>query len=465
MKLPIRARVTLWYLLLLAVLVSALGVFVVTRLRADLVNGVDATLATRAQQISLGFAGKGEGEFQDVSDSSLAGLPGSESAAQLLDAKASVLETSGDPAAVASLLSPSDVTRVLSGETISRSITLGKDAESFRILAVALPGSAPRVIVAATSLDTVDASVHHLSVLLLLAGPTLLLIASLGGWWVAGAALAPVRRITRTSAYIGMEHLDERVDVPGTTDEIHDLALTMNSMLERLEQGVADQRRFIADASHELRTPIAIMRSEVEVSLLGPDLGSEARTTLESVRQELEDMGSSVENLLTLARADEGQLSLAREHFDLRGAAEAVRDGLSHVSAAGGVAIEVEGESAQVFADRSRIDQVLRNLLSNAIRYSGRGSHVTITTDTEDGAVRCTVVDDGPGIPPESLPHVFDRFFRGAPSRSGTGAGLGLAICHEIVAAHGGQVRAESGPDGGSTFTFTIPAAGEGTPR
>ena len=459
MSLQIRSRVTIWYVVLLASLILALGVFVVSRLHADLVAGVDDTLDTRAAQISLGYQGSGEGEFQDVSDASLKGLPGGESAAQLLNTDGRVAETSGDPAAEAAMIDRRQIDLALDGATVRASVALGADAEPFRVLAVKLPGSQGNVIVVATSLETVDASVSHLTVLLLLAGPALLVVAGFGGWLLAGAALSPVARMSRQASQIGIDRLDERVDVPGTSDEIHDLAVTMNSMLDRLERGVRDQRRFVADASHELRTPLAVMRTELEVDMRDPRLDPEARRVLASVQQEVEEMGATVEDMLTLARADEGELVLVREPLDLLEVASVVREALASMAGSAGVDVRVQGPTAPALADRRRIEQVLRNLLANAIRYVGRGGHVVVGTWAENGEVGCIVRDDGPGIPPAALPHVFDRFYRADTSRTGSGSGLGLAICREILAAHDGVIRVESQPDKGSEFVFTLPGS------
>ena len=458
MSLPIRLRISIWSVALLAVLMASLGAFVVIRLRADLVAGVDSTLATRASQIALGLRGPGEGEFQDVSDTALQHLPGSESAAQLLDSHGKVLERSGDTTAENPMIGADDLLVVLRGEPVRRTVTLGPDAEPFRVLALQLPSSPERIVVVATSLDTVEASVGRLTTLLLLAGPGLLLVAGIGGWWLARAALAPVSRITQTAAEIGIERLDERVDVPATTDEIHDLAVTMNGMLERLQRGVAEQRRFVADASHELRTPLAVMRSELEVNLRERGLPADARATLESVHEEIESMGAMVEDLLTLARADEGQLVLTPEPTDLHASAARVRKALANVAATSSVEVLVEGNGTLVLADRRRIEQVLRNLIANGITYAGRGGHVVVSTWTAAGSARCSVRDDGPGIPSAARAHVFDRFFRADPSRAGGGAGLGLAICREIVLAHGGQIQVSSAEGEGSTFTFAIPS-------
>jgi heavy metal sensor kinase len=355
------------------------------------------------------------------------------------------------------MIGAEDLVIVRRGDPVHRTVVLGPDEESFRVLAIELPGAPERIVVVATSLDTVNASVSRLRTLLLLAGPGLLLVAGLGGWWLARAALAPVSRITHKAGEIGIEHLDERVDVPTTADEIHDLAVTMNGMLERLERGVADQRRFIADASHELRTPLAVMRAELEVNLREPGLPPEARETLASMHEEIEAMGAMVEDLLTLARADEGELALTPEPTDLHATAARVRDALATVAATSSVEVHLEGDGALAFADRRRIEQVLRNLMANAITYAGRGGNVVVSTRTEDGSAMCSVRDDGPGIPAAARSHVFDRFFRVDTSRTRGGAGLGLAICREIVVAHGGRIQVTSEEGKGSTFTFAIP--------
>jgi two-component system OmpR family sensor kinase len=458
-NLPIRARVTIWYVALLAGLIAVLGVFVVIRLRSDLITGVDASLDTRAAQIALGYQGKGEGEFQDVSDTSLRGLPGGESAAQLLNARGSVLETSGDPSADAPIIGQSEISATVQGGPVRGLESLGADGEPFRYLATTLPGSPGNVVVVATSLDTVNASVSHLTVLLLLAGPAVLLVAAIGGWWLAGSALAPVARMSRQASGIGIAHLDERVDVPSTADEIHDLAVTMNDMLERLERGVQHQRRFVADASHELRTPLAVMRSELEVSIRDPQLAPEARQVLASVQQEVEGMGATVDDMLMLARADEGQLVLIRESIDLREVASDVRDALANMAGSAHVDVQVEGSAALVVADRRRIEQVVRNLLANAIRYVGAGGHVVVDTWANDGTAGCLIRDDGPGIPATALPHIFDRFYRVDAARTGAGSGLGLAICREILMAHHGAIRVESESGKGSEFVFTLPSS------
>ena len=305
MRVPIRARLTLWYALLLALILVAVGAFLLVRLRADLVGGVDDSLDTRAAQISLGLENGCEGEFKDVSDASLRGLPQGESGAQLLGPDGSVMESTGDAITARPLLTLPELHQVLGGERQRMTIVPGPEGESFRTLAVALPSNGcPGALVVATSLDEVNHSVERLLVLMAVGIPVAVAAAAAGGWWLAGVALRPVSRMTAEASAIGPDRLDERIDVPRTSDEIQRLASTLNSMLDRVRTGVEEKRRFVADASHELRTPLAIMRSELDVSLRNPNLARSAREVLTSSVEEVDRMSGVVENLLTLARMD-----------------------------------------------------------------------------------------------------------------------------------------------------------------
>src|SRR5205807_2864977 len=202
-------------------------------------------------------------------------------------------------------------------------VSVGTDGEPFRVLALPAPRRPKsEVLLVATSLEDVNTSVHRLFLLILAAGPAALAAAALVGWWLARRALQPVAQMTEQAATIGMERLDERVPVPAVDDELAALARTLNDMLDRLQRGVDRTRRFVADASHELRTPLAVMRSELEVSLRSPDFTEAARMVLGSTAEEVDRMTRMVENLLTLARLDEGKLELLPVPVDLRDRSE-----------------------------------------------------------------------------------------------------------------------------------------------
>jgi two-component system, OmpR family, sensor kinase len=237
--------------------------------------------------------------------------------------------------------------------------------------------------------------------------------------------------------------------------------VTLNAMLDRIEEGGADKQRLVADASHELRTPLAVMRAELDVSLRGDELSSAERAVLESVREEVGRMTRTVANLLTLAQVDEGRLELLTADVALRDAIETVAGQLATLARAKDVRLEIrDGGAGVVRADPQRLHQVLANLVDNAIKYSRPGGEVRVGTWRRLSEVGVTVSDDGPGIPAEALPHVFDRFYRVDQARGRTvgGSGLGLAICLEIARAHGGRLWIDSEEGRGSTFLLAFPA-------
>jgi signal transduction histidine kinase len=246
-------------------------------------------------------------------------------------------------------------------------------------------------------------------------------------------------------------------------DELGRLAETLNQMMTRLERSFAALRRFTADASHELKTPLTVLRAGVERAITTPNLPQDTLATLEETLQEIKRMTELVDALLTLARADEGIAPLHREPVDLRGIVEEVRETGELLAEDSGVVVEVATppEPIVVSVDATRIRQLILNLLTNAVKYTPPGGTVRMQLGSADGRVTLSVADTGIGIAPGDLPHIFDRFWRADSARTRTserpGAGLGLAISKWIAEAHGGRIDVVSRPGRGTTFTVTLP--------
>lgn len=459
---PIRTRLTLWYVLVLAVILVGVGAFVVLRLKADLIRDIDRSEASSAVEIAQGYRQEGDKEFYDVSNTVLRALPVGSSGAQLLDDRGRVLLTYGNRVARGPMIRGHSRREVLGGRRVRQSVSLA-GRERFRVFAVSvLRDGRTRLLVVAKSLADVNHSVTRVIVLLALGGGAALVLTAAGGWWLARKALAPVARMTSHAQRIGIDRLDDRVPEPRVADELAQLARTLNGMLDRLQRGVEEKHRLVADASHELRTPLAVMRSELDVALMDGGLPADAEAVLASSRDEVERMSRLGEDLLTLARVDAGRLDLLRQPVALSELAASVARSLAPMAKANGVTIAVAGATHSVPGDRDRLEQVLMNLVQNAVSHSEPGRTVRIDVWESGQAAGATVKDEGPGIPTSAQSHVFERFYRidTARSRNNGGSGLGLAICREIVQAHGGRIWLDGG-ERGSAFSFTVPAGGE----
>lgn len=461
MKLPIRWKLVLWYILSVTVIVATLAVFLVLKLRTDLTAAVQRSVEAAAHQIEVGYAGRGLAAWQKAAGTALGSLPGDDTGAQLLDRSGSVLFARGDDVAHRLVLPRSALRSAVDGHNVVRTLSLGTASEPFALSAQPVDSRSGSVIVVATSLQSVQGSVNRLIALLSIAGPAALLVTAGAGWWIARKALLPVTRMREDADAISVDQLDRRVSVPNRSDEIGRLAVTFNAMFDRLQSGVEDQRRFAADASHELRTPLAIMRSEVDVTLLGDDLSSEAREALLSVREEIDRMSRMAANLLVLAKADEGKLGLRAAPVDMECVTRAVHREVEESAAEKSVAVTVAGGSVQVMGDEDHLRHVLRNLLDNAIEYTPQGGSVSVHLWELGSRGGATVSDTGPGIAKDAVPRIFDRFVREdhARSRRLGGSGLGLAICRAIIEAQEGELWVDTEVGRGSSFSFSLPKA------
>jgi signal transduction histidine kinase len=310
---------------------------------------------------------------------------------------------------------------------------------AFRVVALRVtpPQGASVVVYAATSLEAAQETQHTLATALAVGTPVLVALVAGTTWLLTGTALRPVERIRAEVGEITARRLGRRVPEPGGSDEIARLARTMNEMLDRIEVASDRQRRFVADASHELRSPLSSLRAQLEVARAYPARADWLAMTDDSLA-ELDRMDDLTRDLLTLARLDAD-----REHVAERvNVAELVRDEAATLAARGVVAVDASGlpENAVVLGDRNQLAGLFRNVLDNAERYAA--SAITIAGTVDPSGVEFTVADDGPGIPPADRDRVFERFTRldDARDRDSGGTGLGLAISREIARAHGGTI-------------------------
>jgi heavy metal sensor kinase len=403
-------------------------------------------------QIATGYHNEGSPEFHDVSATVLLG---ERAASQVLSPDGKVLLTYGDEVSVTPLLRRAEFADV------TRRRTVRPDAASggFRIAAERTTRRGhPVIVVAAESMAPVESSVHKVVTLLLLACPMALLLTAFGGWWIARRALRPVEQMTHAAMRIEVERLDEHLNEPRTRDELADLARTLNAMLDRIRSAVGQQRRLVDDASHELRTPLAAMRSELDVSLRADDLTAAGREVLESVRDEVDRLSRILDDLLTLASADEGTLALATEDVQLDALAGRAGEAMRPLAARRSITIAVDGTPITVAGDPERLRQALGNLVENAVKFSPAGGVVGIRTASHNGSASVTVSDDGPGVAEGDRERIFERFFRadGSRTRGVAGSGLGLSIALEIIEAHGGRIRFEPREPHGSEFTIEL---------
>jgi heavy metal sensor kinase len=310
------------------------------------------------------------------------------------------------------------------------------------------------------SLAPALSELHRLISLLTVAFLLVTVVALSGSLVLLRRALRPVVEITRSAERITSRSLSERLPVPHSGDEFEHLSKALNGMIARLEDSFQHNRRFLADASHELRTPLTILRSELEAMVLRKDIATDLRETLGNLLEEAVRLAGLVENLFALSRLDAGEGRAELQRFDFAQLVATTAEQMCLLAEDKGLRVAREASAPLwVEGDRSRLKQVIVNLLDNAIKYTPSGGSIRLTATAQNGAAVLLVEDTGIGIPPESLPRVFDRFFRvdDARSRIVDGAGIGLSIVKAICAAHQGRVEVESTLGVGSRFTVILP--------
>ncbi len=365
------------------------------------------------------------------------------------------------------VLSDSDQTRLLQAasritETGLPVVQLAGDGALVTDLRDVERSAQLRQVVVAVSIRPVAAATKEVIEAMSITGSIILLISIALSWWITRRIEEIDRMIDDVSAISDGRSLHRRIPVEGDNDEVGRLGSTLNAMIARLETSFAGLRRFTADASHELKTPLTVLRADIERAMTAPARGTEQLVALEEALQETARMADLVESLLTLARADEGRFDLHREPVSFDALARDVAETAHILGESAGIAVAMSAISpAMVMGDRVRLRQLCLNLITNAIKYTAKGGRVELSLETRDGAVLFSVKDTGIGIAGADLPFIFDRFWRVDRARSRSergGVGLGLAISQWIAQAHGGSITVTSRLGRGSTFAVSIPA-------
>jgi two-component system OmpR family sensor kinase len=457
-----RARLTYRWTFVFGLILTVTLAVVYAGLRRSLLESLDADLRTLAgTEVASATDGDRGVHMHPFDEPSLVNARHAQKHVQILTSDGDVVEASPTLEGHA---------RLVSAETLRA--TVGGDAPTVDVLLDGAPGRAVAVraekdghvyvFVVAVPLAPVEASLASLARALVVAGICALAATALVGYRLAASALRPVDVIIDRARTIGREHLGTRLGDPGTGDELARLTSVLDEMLERLYGAIESHERFAADASHELRSPLAALRGQIEVTLRRTRTSDEYRAVLGSCLEEVDRLTRLAADLLELARADAGRLELDMEEVELAPVAETVVRQLGPEAVARGLRVEtLVPPGFAVIADEGRLRRALFNLVDNAIECARRdGGTVTIAAGDAGGTPWIEVRDDGVGMNEEQRLRAFERFWRGDAARSARreGTGLGLAICREIARAHGGDVEVRSQPGKGSTFRITLPA-------
>jgi heavy metal sensor kinase len=325
----------------------------------------------------------------------------------------------------------------------------------YRLLSTVLPGG--ETIVIGCSILAEAKGMHQTAVVLTLVGLGILGFGIAGGWWMVSRAIQPIADISRTAVKISGGDLSQRINVAQTGSELGQLAAVLNSTFARLETAFAQQQQFTADAAHELRTPVSVIITQTQMALNRDRSAADYKATVEACQRAAQRMRRLLESLLELARFDAGQENLKHIAFDLAPAFEESLHLVQPLAGEKGIQLFTELAPARITGDPERIGQVLVNLLTNAIQYNQPGGEVRAGVQSQKGLAVISVSNTGPGISPEDLPRVNERFYRADKSRSTGGNGLGLSICRAIIAAHGGTLEITSEPGHGATVLVRLP--------
>jgi heavy metal sensor kinase len=447
-RISIRLRLAIWYSAVLLIGLALFGYAMWFVLDRRLVTGVDYRLDRQAESLRLALSDEGVATSPRQIQEEVIEAAGNGASIQLRMSNGVVISSSADQP-------PPEF--VSDGQSYH---TIQSGGRLFRVFAGQIRcGDEVFSLFMAMPLDDVRTVMRDFRNLLMMMIPGILAAACLGGWWISRRALAPVDEITMVARSITVQNLSKRLAVPNTGDELQRMSQTWNEVLARLEAAVDRTRRFTADASHELRTPVALIRSTAELALRRERDPEDYRKALRQIEAEAERMTALTNDLLSLAAADANSVEMPLAPLDLNCLAnEIVQEQLARAEAKG-VRIQADllAKPGTALANYAGMRRALRILIDNALKFTESGGSVLVSTMGVPAGVTLSVWDSGPGIPAEALPHVFERFYQADPSHGeNAGAGLGLSIAQMIAKAHGSEIKVESTLGTGSCFSLTL---------
>jgi heavy metal sensor kinase len=440
----IRTRLTLWYLAVIVVLLLIFSSVAYFMLDYTLYNNLDNTLQNRANSLNTPTYV----------------VPKSNELLMSFDANGNETQSVGGVTVDTPKLSGL-IKKAIAGQNAYLSAT-GTENQNIRLYATSFLNpfnGQPVVIVVGQTTTEITDVLHTFVYVIVIAMVAIIILAGIGGLFLAERALKPVQQITKTAQNIEGSDLSQRINVK-TDDELGMLASTLNEMIGRLEESFNRQRQFTADASHELRTPLAIMQAEATLALSKERAPDDYRKSLETISQESDYMSSVIGKLLFLARSDAGKEQLTFEDVELKGLITGLASNIEALAQDKGIKFAVDAhEELMVSGDKVKLRQLFINILENAVRYTPTAGHISVSLVKQESNAVVSISDTGIGIPPEHLPHIFERFYRvdKARARADGGVGLGLAIAKIITESHKGKIEVESELGKGTTFRISIP--------
>ena len=461
-NLPIKWRLTVWYggVLSLILIIFASGIFIY--FKNSLKDSIDAKIRSIGEVLSSSMTeahgASVFGNFERYLENVLGRKPKGKFI-QIMDTSGRIGAKMSDIEGEALPTSFNALERAMRGEIVYETIERTKPRLRMVTIPIMDNKKVTSVVQVGTSLEDFDETIRKLLLIMIISIPTSIIVTIVVGYFMAKKALRPVDQIRRAAVKISSSNLDEKIDITGRRDELGRLAETFNAMIGRLKDAFQRINQFSIDVSHELKTPLTILKGETEVALRKEREKDDYRKLLLSNLEEIDRMSCIIDDLLLLSKADTKEIKLNIEEVALRDLIMDVCMNMKVVADKKSVELQIsELEDVRLKGDELKLRRMLLNVVENGIKYSHVGGKVSVSSYVNDGYARIDVKDDGIGISEEDIKYVFDRFYRADRSRKReSGSGLGLSISRWIAGAHKGSIEVKSQPAQGSVFTIKLP--------